>query len=457
MESEMIASNTKYSQLRRYLADMVEEGELSPGDRLPSIQSLMATYKVSQATAVRAIEMLAQEGVLERRPRVGVFVAHRKGQCAPAVSVLADWATEILHQGLPPPESLLLEVRRMTKEEAAIGMSALALDTDVMFTTSLSFTDRAVRGDFLPLDEFLARDQVFADSFDPAATRIFRHGGRTFALPVYAAPFMAHVNLDALAKAGVPPPSADWTWDCFEDVLRRLREAGFERPWVWPRLLAFWLPFLFAEGEEPWHPATQPISIFTPSTVKAFARLKRLAREFGPPCLMTDEMPWRAFEGEESPVLFWGTTNILTKIRFRHAVMPLPGSHGRPTVVQSEGLAITARCHDPESAWQAIRYFTGPEASSVLEGREIMFPPRKDAILRMLARTDKGYHRAYAALCNANLDYLALGQERAAVLHHALEGWWAPDDDLEARLRAAQNVMDTVLGALSAQHDLRHA
>ncbi|GAA3020519.1 TetR/AcrR family transcriptional regulator C-terminal domain-containing protein [Streptosporangium longisporum] len=59
------------AEIRRRIAD----GELSPGDRVPSTRQIAARWGVALATATRALTTLRQEGTVETRPRVGTVVA----------------------------------------------------------------------------------------------------------------------------------------------------------------------------------------------------------------------------------------------------------------------------------------------------------------------------------------------------------------------------------------------
>ncbi|MFI6293501.1 TetR/AcrR family transcriptional regulator C-terminal domain-containing protein [Nonomuraea sp. NPDC050790] len=62
----------------RIVADVkrrVAEGELKPGDRIPSTRALARDWNVALATAAKALTLLAQEGVITSEPRVGSTVA----------------------------------------------------------------------------------------------------------------------------------------------------------------------------------------------------------------------------------------------------------------------------------------------------------------------------------------------------------------------------------------------
>lgn len=57
--------------IRRRIAD----GELAPGDRVPSTRQIAREWGVALATATKALATLRLEGVVEARPRIGTVVA----------------------------------------------------------------------------------------------------------------------------------------------------------------------------------------------------------------------------------------------------------------------------------------------------------------------------------------------------------------------------------------------
>lgn len=66
-----------YRQVAASLRQKIEEGELLPGEQLPSLDRISADYGISRATAQKAVRILIEEGLVVSRPRWGVFVAER--------------------------------------------------------------------------------------------------------------------------------------------------------------------------------------------------------------------------------------------------------------------------------------------------------------------------------------------------------------------------------------------
>jgi GntR family transcriptional regulator len=56
------------------LRDRINSGALAAGERLPAEPELASTYGVSRVTVRRALELLAADEMVERRPGVGTFV-----------------------------------------------------------------------------------------------------------------------------------------------------------------------------------------------------------------------------------------------------------------------------------------------------------------------------------------------------------------------------------------------
>jgi GntR family transcriptional regulator len=57
------------------LAAEIADGGLAEGERVPSMNELAAYYRINPATAAKGINVLADEGLLEKRRGIGMFVA----------------------------------------------------------------------------------------------------------------------------------------------------------------------------------------------------------------------------------------------------------------------------------------------------------------------------------------------------------------------------------------------
>ena len=63
----------RYEQIADYYAGLIAEGRIMPGYRLPSVEQIRETWSVGRQTAHDALKELQARGLVEIRPRHGVF------------------------------------------------------------------------------------------------------------------------------------------------------------------------------------------------------------------------------------------------------------------------------------------------------------------------------------------------------------------------------------------------
>ncbi|MFJ1597681.1 GntR family transcriptional regulator [Streptomyces sp. NPDC088261] len=102
----------------------VAEGELAPGDRVPSTRQIAREWGVAPATATKALARLEREGLVEPRPRVGTVVA------GPAEEPREARPLKTTGRSLPSPPELLTRERVVAAAVEiadAEGLAALSM------------------------------------------------------------------------------------------------------------------------------------------------------------------------------------------------------------------------------------------------------------------------------------------------------------------------------------------
>jgi GntR family transcriptional regulator len=64
-----------YRQLRDRVVAMMLEGALKEGEALPSVRQVATEYTLNPLTVLKAYQQLADEGLVEKRRGLGMFVA----------------------------------------------------------------------------------------------------------------------------------------------------------------------------------------------------------------------------------------------------------------------------------------------------------------------------------------------------------------------------------------------
>ncbi|MFF4443266.1 TetR/AcrR family transcriptional regulator C-terminal domain-containing protein [Streptomyces sp. NPDC001502] len=118
------AGDPPYLRIAAAIRRSIADGELAPGDRVPSTRQIAAHWGVALATATKALTTLRLEGLVEARPRIGTVVAGS----APA----APTAPAARRRPSPAPDTepeLTVEriVRAAVEIADAEGLAALSM------------------------------------------------------------------------------------------------------------------------------------------------------------------------------------------------------------------------------------------------------------------------------------------------------------------------------------------
>lgn len=110
----------QYVRIREYIRKRISSGEWSPGTTVPTEAALMERFGVSRMTAHRAVRELTAEGLLERTPGRGTFVA----ELHPISSFLRvrPIHEEIVERGHRHDTDVLKTVREKATRDVAVAL-----------------------------------------------------------------------------------------------------------------------------------------------------------------------------------------------------------------------------------------------------------------------------------------------------------------------------------------------
>ncbi len=116
-----------FAQIAERLAEEIADGGLAEGERVPSMNELAGFYRINPATAAKGLNLLADDGLLEKRRGIGMFVAsgarlrllaQRRQRFA--AQYVAPLVTEAARLGIDPDELIAL----VRESSQAISVSA---------------------------------------------------------------------------------------------------------------------------------------------------------------------------------------------------------------------------------------------------------------------------------------------------------------------------------------------
>ena len=107
----------KYIQIQTSISNWISQGDLNPGDQIPSERALSQQFKVSRMTVRQAISNLVNLGILQRNHGLGTFVAQPKIEHD--IGGLVSFTESTLRRGLNPSGKLLEFAHLLADEKLA--------------------------------------------------------------------------------------------------------------------------------------------------------------------------------------------------------------------------------------------------------------------------------------------------------------------------------------------------
>ena len=78
-----VIMETKYQNLINYIQEQISDGQLGPGEKVPSENQLSEQFHISRQTVRKAIGTLEEDGLVQRIRGSGTYVSfdqqHRRG------------------------------------------------------------------------------------------------------------------------------------------------------------------------------------------------------------------------------------------------------------------------------------------------------------------------------------------------------------------------------------------
>jgi GntR family transcriptional repressor for pyruvate dehydrogenase complex len=114
-----------YEEVVEQLHQLIDEGKLKAGDRLPSERELAETFRVSRSSVREAIRTLEREGMVVSRPGRGTFIAavDVEALVAPLASLLSQGKNALID---------LFEMRRLVEPSIAALAAERATPADIV-------------------------------------------------------------------------------------------------------------------------------------------------------------------------------------------------------------------------------------------------------------------------------------------------------------------------------------
>jgi DNA-binding transcriptional regulator YhcF (GntR family) len=179
------------SLLRRRIQWGIHLGLVKSGDRLPSLRAAAAEFGVDQRSVLAAYRELEKEGIVEMRPRSGIYVAgdsHVQETLAPAARWMSEMFLQGFSRGVPPVAlgSTLSGAVSGALNAACVECNAdhilwMAAQLRQEFGLSTSWIECGTFENEATIERLRAADMIVTTSFHAAEARKI---GEQYGLPV---------------------------------------------------------------------------------------------------------------------------------------------------------------------------------------------------------------------------------------------------------------------------------
>ena len=169
------AASFKYDQVSRYINELIEKGDLKPGDKAPSLRKLSKQLGVSIATVSQSYVNLEDQGVLSAKPQSGFYI-----------NTLVDQINELPKQSAPAGQArrirfgeLFEEIFQNANNPRITPFGTSKPSTEFLPVKSLTRTTRSIIGRYpgksmdyvFPPGDYKLREQI-AKLYEPTSTRV---------------------------------------------------------------------------------------------------------------------------------------------------------------------------------------------------------------------------------------------------------------------------------------------
>ena len=241
---------------------------------------------------------------------------------------------------------------------------------DVIFLGNGDIESFVARGQLLPLDEFIARDNFDTMDISQQNLALYNVDGVQYGFPVDAPNQQLFYNKTIFDNAGVDTPSPDWTddswnWEAFLDTAKSVTDKD-NGIWGWQVKTGFraWWIWVTANGGSFFNEAGTECVLNSPEAVEAFQFLADLihVHEVAPPLDVATELgSGELFQSGVTAMETWWPaigrmrTNIADKFEWNVAPHPA-GRAGKSTSGGGTGHTVSANTDNPEAAWAFLKF-----------------------------------------------------------------------------------------------------
>lgn len=343
-------------------------------DRLPNIHILAQEFNANYKTVNKALNLLAEEGVVYRKQGIGTVIKRQ-----PCIRLSSD--SPLWHYRFPEVVTQIMGYELGTAEQPS--------QVDVVRIIAGAFTQ--VEGDLLPLDRFTPQRE-WGDIFHKKALSIFTRQDALYALPISISPVIAYMNPSFFKKHSLAVPEAV---PGFEEMIALQEQISDGALFMAETDLKAVLPLLWRAGL----PANDGVAmlehLLEDDILRYLLFCRDLCKKLKMPRTWEQSVQADLLRNDSVGMIFWGASlhdYLSENERDRLILLPMGEREQAGTVGFGEGLAIPKLCTAPDQAFEFIDTVLSAEVQEVLAAEYVPLAAHPD------------YRRPHPAIFESEMD-----------------------------------------------------
>lgn len=368
-------------QLVSTLRSEIVEGNYVPGDYLPPEKSLAARFGMSNNSIRAGLELLVQQGWIEKVSRVGNRVAATRPPVKlklvssnemPSRNLGIHLLLEEFHRQYP---WITVELAPFTANPDKESQKWEPISGDLVLLENSQFQYLTEARGFDLLEELTEKPDLY-----PQATKLFRAQGRLYMQPLIFSPIVLCYNREHFRECGMLEPDGSWTWD---DLIRNAEKLsdGKGRYGFCFHVLSInrWPVFLLQSGERFEWDGANLRNLRGTKLLESMMICKRILhnRQAFPLYLSEnhDEIDRMFLEGRVSMTLSsYMAMNGWKQAEFEYDISPVPHMEELRTLVISLGIGVSRQSLHKEEALLLVDFLTSEYAQDFIRRMTLSIP-----------------------------------------------------------------------------------
>ncbi len=280
---------------------------------------------------------------------------------------------------------------------------------DLFYLPAEEVPKMAGMGLLAPIDERIDQDvketgNDWISDFFPVIVNAYRFEdgtigeGPLYGIPKDFTPMVMYANLQLFQRAGVDVPYDGWTWDEFEEDMKKITALEDPNGKVYGSVIASWALVLrdivWSHGGDYFNGSDfEDVTIDDPPAIAALERVRRMR--------FVDQTAYNASSGDAQglgeqefytgrigvvgPIGRWRTPRFRSIDSFEWDVVPMPHTPGVPraTAIATTAWSMSSTTEHPDEAFELLKFLCGPDGQ-VLTARSGLAVP----CIRSVAESD---------------------------------------------------------------------